>query len=416
MDINKEDVEMEKESLNDKEKNIKEYLKTIVSEEVYNTWVDNFVFEKIDCESIEIGYYGDRPLKELTKELREQLRKGICDCTEYSKKFKIYKRKDKSSSLSPSVKKNIKTLKLFVISGIFVCFALAIAFVMYNYIVNRNFRETFFNVSSLKIDNGIRIVQISDLHNSMYGKDNAKLVDRVGKLKPDLILFTGDIIDSKKNKTEDIVKLCQKLSKVAPSYYVYGNNEVEKIYKIPLTEKALDEKFGFKDGKRDTSVITEFKDDFELQLEKAGVKVLKNEMDSIVVGTTNVDIFGVFNSNPSSFFSYAGESYENFIYTNPDNIKITAIHEPFIYEEFDYDMWGDLIVCGHTHGGIIRVPLIGPLYTREGGILPERNGDFVYGRYDASGTPIIVSSGLENSNIFRINNQPELAVIDINKF
>jgi len=74
------------------------------------------------------------------------------------------------------------------------------------------------------------------------------------------------------------------------------------------------------------------------------------------------------------------------------------------------------MVCGHTHGGVVRVPVLGPLYTKEGGILPERSGKFVYGRYDAAGKPLIVSSGLENKNIWRINNQPELVVIDINKF
>ena len=74
------------------------------------------------------------------------------------------------------------------------------------------------------------------------------------------------------------------------------------------------------------------------------------------------------------------------------------------------------MVCGHTHGGVVRVPVLGPLFTNEGGLLPERNGDFVYGRYNVAGSPLIVSSGLENSNILRINNQPELVIIDINKF
>ena len=106
----------------------------------------------------------------------------------------------------------------------------------------------------------------------------------------------------------------------------------------------------------------------------------------------------------------------DYIYENPDNLKIMAIHEPFIFEEFTPDFWGDLMICGHTHGGVMRLPVLGPLYTHEGGLFPERNGAFVYGRYDAVGKPLIVSSGLENSTVFRINNQPELVIIDINKF
>ena len=143
---------------------------------------------------------------------------------------------------------------------------------------------------------------------------------------------------------------------------------------------------------------------------------MKNEKDTIKVRTMTVDVYGALTSNPSSFWSYSGKAFSDYIYENTDSLKITAVHEPFIFEEFQPEFWGDLIVCGHTHGGVIRVPVLGPLFTHEGGLFPEREGKFVYGRYNASGSPIIVSSGLENSNIFRINNQPELVVIDINKF
>ena len=146
------------------------------------------------------------------------------------------------------------------------------------------------------------------------------------------------------------------------------------------------------------------------------MKVLKNEKDTIRVNNMNIDIYGVLTSNPSSFWSYSGQAFSNYIYENPDNLKIMAVHEPFIFEEFTPDFWGDLMVAGHTHGGVVRVPVIGPLFTHEGGLLPERGGDFVYGRYNTAGSPLIVSAGLENSNIFRINNQPELVIIDINKF
>ena len=94
-------------------------------------------------------------------------------------------------------KKNIKVLKLFIISLIFVGIAAAIAIIGCSYIGNRNFKETFYTVSSLKVNNKLRIVQISDLHDCLYGKDNTKLIGRVKKLKPDLIIYTGDIIESK---------------------------------------------------------------------------------------------------------------------------------------------------------------------------------------------------------------------------
>ena len=94
----------------------------------------------------------------------------------------------KGYTLTTKTKKNIRVLKLFLISLVFVSIAASIAIIGCNYIGNRNFKETFYSVSSLKVNNKIRIIQISDLHNCSYGKDNIKLVDRVKNLKPDLII------------------------------------------------------------------------------------------------------------------------------------------------------------------------------------------------------------------------------------
>ena len=74
------------------------------------------------------------------------------------------------------------------------------------------------------------------------------------------------------------------------------------------------------------------------------------------------------------------------------------------------------MLAGHTHGGIVKIPMVGALYTSEGGFLPERSGHYVYGRYEVQGRPLIISGGLENKNIFRTNNPPEIVIIDINKF
>ncbi|MBQ4145211.1 MAG: metallophosphoesterase [Clostridia bacterium] len=318
--------------------------------------------------------------------------------------------------LSPKAKKNIRALKFFVIGMVFVCFATAIIVVMSNYIINRNFRETFYSTSSIKVDSPVRVIQISDLHRARYGKDNKKLLERVEALSPDIIICTGDMVNSTEKDAEYAITLGGELSQIAPAYYVYGNNEVEDIYDVPLNEEALDKKFNFSKGSRDETALLKIEDTFEEKLESAGIKVLKNEKDTIKIKTMTVDIYGVLNSNPSSFWSYSEKAFLDYINTNENNLKITAVHEPFIFEEFQPEYWGDLIVCGHTHGGVIRVPMLGSLYTHEGGLFPERDGKFVYGRYDAQGSPLIVSGGLENSNILRINNQPELVVIDINKF
>ena len=394
---------------------IKELFEETATSELYDTWRDTFEIKNVDEKQVIVTYHGTQSLKEFKKECMDTLKSCIYSITGDGKKIKISK-KNVCHALSPNIKKNIRAAKFFVIGMIFVCLATAVIVIMGNYISNRNFRETFYNVSSIKVDSPLRVIQLSDLHGSLYGKNNDKLLTRVRELEPDIIICTGDMVDSATEDVDYAVKLAHELFKIAPSYYIYGNNEVESIYEFPLNEKELDEKFGFNKYNRDETKLLKLRDSFETKLENAGIKVLKNEKDTIKVSTMTVDIYGVLTSNPSSFWSYSEKAFADYIYENPDNLKITAVHEPFIFEEFQPGFWGDLIVCGHTHGGVMRIPVLGPLFTHEDGLFPERSGNFVYGRYDAEGSPLIVSSGLENSSILRINNEPELVVIDINKF
>lgn len=398
---------------------IKELFKEFGTDELYNTWADTFDIFKAGEKQVVVSYHGVESIKVFKKKCKKLIFTCVNLIAGKRLKVKIVKQsvqKVTTKTLSPKAKKNIKALNFFIIGMVFVCVATAIVLVLGNYIGNRNFRETFYTTSSIKVNNSVRVIQLSDLHNASYGKDNSELIKRVKELNPDIILCTGDMVNSATDDAEFAVSLAKKLSEIAPAYYIYGNNEVETVYDVLLNEKDLDEKFGFDSTNRDESALRNLKDPFEEKLEAAGIKVLKNEKDTIKVKNTNVDIFGVLTSNPSSFWSYSGKSFAEYIYEESDNLKITAVHEPFVFEEFDYDSFGDLMVCGHTHGGVIRVPILGPLFTKEGGLFPERSGKFVYGRYSAAGRPLIVSGGLENSNIFRMNNQPELVVIDINKF
>ena len=320
------------------------------------------------------------------------------------------------NKFTTKTKKHMRAVRLFIFSLVFVCIAVGTGLLGVNYLENQTFKETFYCVSSLKANNKIRVIQISDLHNCTFGKDNEKLIERVEKLNPDIIIYTGDIIDTKNDSEDSVVNLCAKLAKVAPSYFIYGNNEVEKYYENTFTQDALDEKFGFDNDNRDPNKLLEITDSLTEKLTNVGVKVLKNSIDTITIGTTTVDIFGVLTSNPSAFWSYGGKGFDEFIYTNENNLKIMAIHEPQVFETYTPDTWGDLMLAGHTHGGTARIPIIGPAYTHEGGVLPARSGHYVYGRYDVEGRPLIVSSGLENTNLLRFNNEPELVIVDINKF
>lgn len=393
---------------------IKERFRELAEPEVYDAWGNAFDIYKIKGKKVVVAYYGTGRVKRFKKQCKKTLKSCVRSILG-KKKIKIVKKKRKKV-IDAKKKKTFRAVRFFVIGMIFVCFAMVIILVLGNYIGNRNFRETFYSTSSLKVDSQLRVIQLSDLHTARYGEHNEKLIERIQELKPDIIICTGDIVDSVEEDTDYAVDLAGKLAKIAPSYYVYGNNEVEGIYDVLLNQNELDEKFGFTEETRDGEVLLQLEDSFEEKLENAGIKVLKNEKDTIKVKTMTVDVYGVLTSNPSSFWSYSGTYFENYIYENPDNIKITAVHEPFIFEEFQPDFWGDLMICGHTHGGVVRVPILGPMFTKEGGLFPERSDKFVYGRHDVAGRPLIVSAGLENLNVLRVNNQPELVVIDINKF
>lgn len=313
-------------------------------------------------------------------------------------------------------RKNIKAAIFLLISLIFVAIAVFFAVVGISYLGNRKFTETFYSVSSLKVNNKVRIIQISDLHNCTYGEGNADLIERVQKLQPDIIVLTGDCTDADSESVDEIVDLCKAFAEIAPSFYIYGNNEIETYYSYALTQDAIDKQFGFNDKNRDPNKLTEKRDILTKKLSSVGVVVLKNSAATVTVGETPVDVYGVLTSNPSAFWSYSGESFGNYLYTNETHLKITAIHEPQIFEEYSSDYWGDVMLAGHTHGGLIKIPLLGALYTPEGGLFPGKSGHYVYGRYEVQGRPLIVNAGLENKNIFRINNEPEIVIIDINKF
>ena len=150
-----------------------------------------------------------------------------------------------------SMNKKAKVLCFFVISLVSIFIALSVAVVGCNYVENRNFKETFYCVSSLKVNNKIRVIQISDLHSCAYGNDNEKLIKRIEQLSPDIIILTGDCIDSHAESEEPVVKFCGALANIAPSYYIFGNNEVERYYDTNLTQEELDEKFDFNDENRD---------------------------------------------------------------------------------------------------------------------------------------------------------------------
>lgn len=320
----------------------------------------------------------------------------------------------------PKTKRRTKRSKAHVLRNVMaslICLALAFALgvIGVNYVANRTFKENFYSVGITGTYENFRVIQLSDLHDSVYGKDNAALLDRIGKLDPDIIVLTGDCVDQDAD-IAPAVSLCRALADIAPTYYIYGNNECAKAFSCTMTLEALDAAIGATDDDRDVQKLYALDNGLRAALEETGVKVLFNESDLITIGENRVRIFGTLTSNPSAFWPYAGEAFNRFITENEDEIKLFLCHEPLLLETLDEAYWGDLVLCGDTHGGVLRLPGFGALYTRADGFLPERKGAMVYGKYQHNLSQVIVSSGLENRNPLRLFNQPEMVIADINKY
>jgi predicted MPP superfamily phosphohydrolase len=398
---------------------IKDLLKKDLPEDVYIRYVENFCLLNITPKEVIFGYSGKDSLKEFNRQYRQKTWIHVTSVVGGARNLVIQKRRVKKPPTAKEAKtaSPVRTALFFLLSALFFLAAFGAFYVASNYNTNREFDENFYSVASLNANNKVRVMQISDLHQANYGEGNSQILSRAQKLSPDLIVLTGDCLNSNSGGKEETIAFCASLAKIAPTYYVYGNNEILQLFQMSFTQKELDEKFGFDETNRNPEAIVEMEDPFGDALAAVGVKVLKNQMDTVTVGETKVDIFGVVTSNPSSFPSYAAPSFEEYLSNNPDHLKITAFHEPTSLEFYtDFPCWGDLILAGHTHGGMAIVPFVGPAYTHEGGVLPEKKGNYVYGRYEVASSPLIVSSGLDNSNPLRLNNPPEIVIVDVNTY
>lgn len=398
---------------------ISEKLGNLTSEQDRNLFDRTFTLQKHDKNVFVFGYDDKTACDAFLAENRNALFSAVGSvCGQLPElKFKQLPKSYASEKKDEKPKKaNYKKgVKNIVASLICLVLALILGVISINFIANRKFKENFYSVSINKTKDNFRIIQLSDLHTSTYGKDNADLIDRITKLEPDIIILTGDCVDQDA-AAENTVSLCTALAKIAPTYYIYGNNECQKAFSNAMTLESLDELTGQPGETKDSQKLYDLDNGLKKTLEATGVKVLFNESDLITIGSTDIRIFGTLTSNPSAFWPYAGTAFNSFLNENTDEIKIFACHEPLLLETLEDEKWGDLVLCGDTHGGVVRLPGIGALYTRDDGLFPEKRGAMVYGKYKLGSSQVIVSSGLENKNPLRIFNQPEIVIVDVNNY
>ncbi len=227
------------------------------------------------------------------------------------------------------------------------------------------------------------IVQLSDLHNAQLGENNKNVLDKLKDINADIIVMTGDMIDSRHTKVDIALSFAKEAMKIAPCYYVTGNHEARIYY-------AGDEYEKFKTG-----------------LIALGVRVLENEAADINLNGETINIIGI---QDTGFDFATGVDYlVSASLPDSDSFKILLAHRP---EYFDLYEGADLIFSGHAHGGQVRLPFIGGLFAPGQGLLPKYDG----GVYEKDGRKMVVSRGMGNSLFpIRVNNKPEIVVVKLKK-
>ena len=234
---------------------------------------------------------------------------------------------------------------------------------------------------------GFRIVQVSDLHNKDF---KGRLIRKISSLNPDIIVITGDIIDSRHTDTDIALKFAENAVNIAPVYYVTGNHE---------------------------SRLKDIYPEFRESLENLGVTVLdcrsvtleKNGDEIVLAGMNDLTFYGSSTLDENTIVFK--EMLNNLGREKGDRTGILLSHRPEIFDAY-VESGFDIVLTGHAHGGQIRLPFVGGILTPNQGFFPEYDA----GLYQKENTSMIISRGLGNSLFpFRINNRPEIIVCELEK-
>ena len=234
---------------------------------------------------------------------------------------------------------------------------------------------------------GYRVLHISDLHNAQIGKNNDKLLTMLREAEPDIIAITGDLIDSRNTNVDIALQFVQEAVKIAPCYYVTGNHEAR---------------------------VNAY-NDLKNGLISAGVIVLEDDFAEISIDGECITLIGI--NDPSFQTDYLLGDSETVVHsklselcTDKDKFVILLSHRPELFDVYTKHHL-DLILSGHAHGGQFRIPFIGGVVAPNQGFFPE----FDAGIYTEGNTNMLVSRGIGNSIVpFRVNNRPELILIELN--
>ena len=257
------------------------------------------------------------------------------------------------------------------------------------------FRVTRYRVASPKLTGEKTWVFLSDLHNQVYGENNCKLINAVKNESPDLILIGGDMLVGKNGHSYEPALACVKeLVKIAPVYYANGNHE---------------ERMKLKPEKYDQSYAL-----YREKLLEFGVHLLENE-STVLSDDSKVRLTGL--EIPLECYTHlkrrempGGAIKERIGNRDPEAFQVLLAHNPSYMKE--YLAWGaDLILSGHLHGGMVRIPGIGGVIGPDFVLFPKYSGEM----RRVGDQTVIVSKGLGTHTIhIRLFNPAEVVVLSLN--
>lgn len=268
-------------------------------------------------------------------------------------------------------------------------------FVFLNYLDLHRFAISQYTVASPKIFRNCKAVVLADLHDKSYGKYNYKLIKAIREINPDFVIVAGDMINaSPRCKNNNATDFMVRLAAEYPVYYGFGNHE----YRAEIYPKT----YG--------SMYDDFMEDFA----SAEINVLENSRH--IIEEFNIEIAGL---------EIDRQYYKRFKKTtmpddyikecvglhNEDYFEILIAHNPDYFDNYAAYK-SDLVLAGHVHGGLIRLPFIGGIAHPGIKFFPK----YSKGEYEKDDTKMIVSAGLGTHTLpLRLFNPGDLIVIDFER-
>lgn len=291
---------------------------------------------------------------------------------------------------------NIFIILSIILSIILVVFILLIALESIRECGRYKIREYTFHDIHQKDFKSLKIAMLADLHNTFFDGENESIVDSVKKYKPDIIILAGDMVVCREKQVEKNLRTAtflNKLCDIAPVFYSMGNHE-----------KGLEEK---------VHDVGNNWEEYVALLDKR-INICQNNnisftKDKVLFSIYGLDLdrdyYGRFKVKPlmrQDLIRYLGMPKEG-------AYNILVAHNPDYFGA--YEKWGaNLVLSGHNHGGLVRIPFIGGVISPRLHIFPK----YTYGLYESSGTKMLLSNGLGSHSLkIRVNNIPEIVFIQI---